>query len=506
MELTAAEQISILTAQNAVLEEALRREQKARRGLEIELEELRRRFFGPRRERVDPSQLALAFAERDALLPPVEPAPEIPSASDSRPKSRRNGRSAIPADLPREREEIHPSPEDRICSGCGDEKVRIGEELTEELEYRPALLYVREIARVKYACRECAEGVVIADLPPRPLEKGRPGPGLLAHVITSKYLDHLPLHRLEGIFERVGVSLARSTMCDWIRDSAELLRPIVRRMQQQILSTGLVQTDATGLPVQLGGKSTHRAHVWAYLSPELAEVVYDFTLDHTRDGPRRFLAGFNGYLQADAHSVYDGIVSVPGITEVGCWAHCRRKYFEALDESPEHASAILGAIRRLYAIEAEAKEAGLTEDELASRRQKEAVPILHAIHRYVNLIRDEVLPRSLLAKAITYTLNQWTALMRYVEDGRIEVDNNGSERALRRIAVGRKNYMFAGSADGGRRAATLYSLTESCRMQGIDTQAYLRDVISRVKTHPASRIDELTPAGWKRARELAAPD
>jgi hypothetical protein len=320
-------------------------------------------------------------------------------------------------------------------------------------------------------------------------------------VATAKYADHLPLHRLEGIFSRYGVELARSTMCDWIRDVADLLAPIVSAMKARVLATGYVQTDDTPLQVQMGHGKTHRGYVWAYRSPEIREVVYDFTLSRARDGPEKFLKRFRGYLQADAYSGYDRIVMREGVTEVGCWAHARRKFFESLCTDAERASAVVAAIRRLYRIEAEAKEAGITGERLAELRRSRAAPILDDMEAYLELIRPEVLPKSPLGKAITYAQNQWRALRRYVEDGRLEMDNNGAERSMRRVAIGRKNYLFAGSPAGGHRAAVLYSLTESCRLQGIDPQAYLKDVLSRVKTHPANRVDELTPSGWKQARE-----
>jgi hypothetical protein len=357
-------------------------------------------------------------------------------------------------------------------------------------------MFVREHVRVKYACRSCEEGVVLGDLPPRPIEKGRPGPGLLAQVVTSKYGDHLPLHRQEGIFARHGVSIARSTMCDWIRDVASLLSPIVRRMRDEILSTNLVMTDDTPVRVQTGLRKTKQAAIWAYLSPELREVVFDFTMSRARDGPERFLGDYRGYLQADAYSGYDRIFARGEVTEVGCWAHARRKFYDSMETSPAEASAVLAGIRRLYAVEARAKEEGLGPDAVWSLRCRESLPILQAIREYLEMQKISALPQSPFGKAVTYALNQWEALVRYVGDGRLPIDNNAAERALRAVAIGRKNWLFAGSPAGGERAATLYSLVSSCRLAGIDPFFYLKDVITRVSTHPASRIDELTPRGW----------
>lgn len=404
----------------------------------------------------------LAFPESDEFLtPPVEtaPPPELEAPPTER---RRNGRAPLPKDLPREREEVHPPAEERVCRCCAGEMVPIGEEVTEELEYEPAVHFVRELVRVKYGCRRCEVGVVIADLPPRPVDKGRPGPGLLAWVATAKFSDHVPLNRLEGILARSGVEISRKTMCDWILDVADLLPPIVMRMKSTILSSGYVQADDTS--VRLRDEGGRRSYLWIYLSPERREAVYDFTISRARDGPDRYLRGFSGFLQSNAYSVYDAIVSREGITGVACRAHCRRKRFEALDFSPEHASAVLAGIRRLCTFEARAKAEGLSNGDRLTRRRDEAVRILGAIRHYVDAIRDEVLPRSPLGKAVGYTVGQWEGLNVYATDGRLEMDSNGAERALRRVAVGRKNFMFLGSPDGGRRAAILYSLVEICRL------------------------------------------
>jgi hypothetical protein len=323
-------------------------------------------------------------------------------------------------------------------------------------------------------------------------------------VVTSKYADHLPLARQEGMLARHGVSIARSTMCDWIRDVAELLSPIVAEMKRQILKGDLIQTDDTPIRVRTGMKKTQRGYIWCYLSPETGEVVYDFTTSRARDGPERFLAGYEGYLQADAYSGYDRIVAREGVTEVGCWAHARRKFYESLETAPEEASAVMAGIRRLYGLEKKARDHGLDATGLVELRRFRSVPILDAIREYIEAERERALPQSPLGKAITYALNQWGALTRYVESGHLPIDNNAAERALRKIAVGRKNWLFAGSPAGGERAATLYSLVESCRMRRIDPFAYLRDVLHRISTHPVSRIAELTPRGWaEEARAIA---
>ena len=481
--------------------------QRENQHLEQRVQYLIRKMYGPTSERLSPDQLRLAFAEDQTEPPPPEDmAPDDEEALEPRTKRRKrgHGRAPLPKDLPRERVEHEPAPEDLVCSCCGEAKCRIGEETSEELEYIPASMLVVEHVRGKYACRSCEEGVVIADPPVRPLEKGRAGPGLLAKVVVAKYGDHLPLNRLEGIFARHGVHLARSTMCDWVRDVAGLLSPIVKEMRRGILSTELVQTDDTPVQVQTGGPRTKRGFIWVYHAPERDEVVYDFTRSRAREGPERILQHYKGYLQADAYSGYDRIMARSGVVEVGCWAHARRKFVEAMDSSPDRATAVVAAIRRLYMIEREAKI--LSPEDRQAMREERARPILETMEEGLELLDQLALPQSPLGKAVTYARNQWSALTRYVEDGRLPIDNNAAERSMRRVAVGRKNWLFAGSPAGGERAAVLYSLIESCRRIEIDPFAYMRDVISRVATHPMSRIEELTPRGWKAAAQAEFAD
>jgi len=509
-----AQEADILRAQLDELFKANRRKDRTITDLEERVRYLLSKLYGRKSEKVHPEQLALAFAERDldlALLKTPDHADETPDDESRREKqkkrSRRNGRGPLPEHLPRERVEHHPEPADLVCPCCQTAKERIGEEITEELDYVPASFLVKEHVRVKYACRRCEEGVVIADPPALPIEKGRPGPGLLAHVVTSKYGDHLPLHRQTGIYRRHGVNLHRSTLCDWVRDTSELLRPIAMAMKRSILETGYVNTDDTPVKVHQGkggpGK-TKQGRIWVYVSPERREAVYDFTTTRAGEGPRSFLAGFEGFLQADAYAGYDQLYTSGEVVEVGCLAHARRKFFDALDTAPESASYVLALIRGLYDIEANAKELGIAGPELAALREKESRRLLDGLREFLVLESAEALPQSPLGKAIGYALKQWDALVRYVDDGRLAIDNNLAENTLRGVALGRSNWVFCGSPAGGRRAAILYSLVVSCKLQGIDPFAYIRDVLARIRTTPMSRIDELTPRGWKQAREKSA--
>jgi transposase len=473
-----------------------------------------RRTFGSKAEKIDLSQIQLPFEELldiAAAEKPEEPSQVAREAADDEAgtptqKKRKgaHGRRPLPKDLPRLRVEIHPDPSERMCLCCKTEMTPIGEEVTEELDFQPATLTVTEHVRVKYACKRCQDGVVTPPLPPRVIEKGRPGPGLLAHILVSKYADHLPLYRLEGIFERHGIDLSRQTMCDWIGAVADPLSRIVAAQKKSVLESFTVHSDDTSLLCQENshGGVKRRSFLWAYVGERL-EVVYDFTLTRQREGPIRFLQKWKGrYLQVDGYSGYDELFARGDVTEVGCWAHVRRKYFDALAGDTARASTMLALIQRLYRIESQAK--GLGPEERAALRRAEAPPILEQIRLRMEEDKKVVVPRSAMGEATTYAENQWNALVRYLEDGRLDIDNNEVERALRCVAVGRKNWLFAGSPKGGERAAVIYSLVSTCKLLGIEPFAYLRDVLERLPTHPADRIAELTPRLWLAARQGVA--
>jgi len=453
--------------------------------------------FGRRSERVDPSQLVLFNGlEAEAEEPPRQ----TPVAALSSPKKRNGnhkGRRPLPADLPRERIEHHPPREQQVCSICGHPKQIIGQNVTEQLDYVPASFVVRQHVRYKYACKQCQEGVCIADLPAFPIEKGRPGSGLLAHVLTSKYADHLPLHRLEGIFARHGIDLQRSTLCDWVGACAELLSPIVTEIHRQILRSTKIHTDDTPVPVQIRGrKKTRKGYLWTYIG-EGNNVVFDYTPTRCREGPIAFLEDYDGFVQADAYQGYDKLFAKGKCTEVGCWAHGRRKFFEAKDSDPARAYEMLALIRELYDVEHQAKEQELDAVGIVELRRQSSKPVLEKIHSHLDEWSGQVLPKSPMGKAVTYSLGQWIALNRYVDHGFLSIDNNLAERVLRMVVIGRKNWLFAGSDKGGKRAAIIYSLVASCKLCGIDPFAYLRDVIDRVSIHPAKEISQLIPSNWK---------
>jgi transposase len=464
--------------------------------LQRQLEWFKRHVFGRRSEKLSPNQLTLFQGmTAEQTTTPEESSPK-PTDVPQRSKKHLNGRRPLPEDLPRERIEYHPPQEDLICSCCGQAKQAIGEEVTEELDYVPASFVVRQHVRIKYACRNCQEGVVIADLPARPIEKGRPGAGLLAHVLTSKYGDHLPLHRQEGIWKRHGVHIKRSTMCDWVRDCADLLSPIVRYMQTVILQSKKIHTDDTPVPVQDGSrKQTRKGYLWAYIG-DRDDVVFDYTPTHSRDGPVTFLGDYSGYVHADAYKGYDAFFEKGKATEVACWAHTRRKFFDCLTTDVRRTHEMLAMIDKLYDVERQAKEEHLDAIALGDLRQKQSKPILGEIECRLDDWSIEVLPKSPIGQAVGYARGQWIAFNRYVDDGDLAIDNNLAERVLRTVAIGRRNWLFAGSDAGAERAAVIYSLIASCKLCEINPFAYLRDVLDSVSTHPASRIAELTPSHW----------
>ena len=489
------------TAHRQIREQAetLRQQAHLITKLQHQLEQLLRQRYGQKSEKIDPAQLLL-FANE--ILAQAEPTPpQTPSTDPAATKPKGHGRKPLPASLPRKRILHDVTLEDRACPECGDERRMIGEEVREQLEYVPASLIVLQHVRPKYACKSCAAHVVIAPRLPEPIEKGVPGTGLLAHLIVSKFLDHLPLYRLEGIFKRSGVNLSRSSMCDWLATSASLLAPIVNRMSDEVRKSNIIQTDDTTVPVQDKSRDTTKTgRLWTYLGDQNHPyIVYDYTPDRSRNGPEEFLKEYTaGYLQSDAYAGYNGLHN-RGIIEVGCWAHARRKFHEARTSDPARSHAALAWIGQLYDVERSAKDQELNDDERLSLRLAKSVPILESLAKWFETERTNVLPKSPMGEAISYARSNWIALNRYLETGALEIDNNASERALRTVALGRKNWLFAGSDAGGKTAATLISLCITCKTLGVEPWSYLRDVLDRVSTHPNSRIEELLPDHWKPA-------
>lgn len=446
---------------------------------------LKRCLFGSRRERFgedDPRQQLLFGA---SALPADSPAPHsgLPEIEDQpQSKKRGHGRQRMPQFLPRETIEHTLGEAELGCPCCGEQRQKISQVVSEQLEHVPASLFVREHVQVTYACKKCQEQVVTAPKPPQPIDKGVAGPGLLAHVIVNKYVRHLPLYRQEEMFASRGVIIRRSTLAGWMSGSAECLAPLYRLMVRRVLAGGVIGTDDTSVKVlDPDLDHTRTGRFWVYVGDDRHRyTVYDYTPNHKRDGPQKFLKGYEGVLQADAFGGYDGIYlkSNGKIVEAACGAHARRKFFDCRETSPDVAHQALAFFARLYAIEHDAE--ALTSEARRAMRQEKSVPILNEMHFWLNEQLRSLRPKSAITGAVRYSLKNWDALCRFTTNGEIAIDNNRSERALRAQAVGRKNWLFVGNDNGGRTAAVLYSLVASAKRHHLDPEAYLTDVLRRL--------------------------
>jgi transposase len=506
----------VLWAKEQQLSEQLDTATRKMSQMEHQLQQLLRRLYGRSSEKIDPKQLAL-FAEMlkslEAQNPQAEPepAPVVPQATAPR---KGHGRRRLPDDLPRERV-IHDLPEsEKPCPCCGTMRTLIGEETSEQLDYVPPQVKVIERVRLKYICKECeakaAEGgpqIATAEKPLSAIEKGLAAPGLIAHLIVSRFADHLPYYRLERILGRHGIELARSTQCDIAAQAAQALLPLHNLAIEDLLASRVMHTDDTPVDVlePKAGK-TRQGRFWVYLGDDAhPQVVFDYTPNRKRDGPMTFLKDWGKdalrYLQADAFGGYDGIYAGDAggnVVEVACWAHARRYFHSAQKTDHRNSAQALAYIKLLYDVERDA--ANLPSGERAALRQERSAPVLVQFRQWLLGLQPanggRVMPKSPMGEAITYALNQWAALCVYLLDGDLNIDNNVSENALRRIAVGRKNWLFCGSDNGGRTAAILFSLIASCQRHDVEPFAYLRDVLTRIASHPHHRLGELLPGRW----------
>jgi transposase len=503
---------AVLKQMIAELLRALRSARRDKEALQQRLDALLRRLHGPRPEPAHPQQ-PLLFPQVEAVPPPPTPAAEPPRQRGQ--SNRPHGRRRPSRTLRQETRRYELTAAERLCPTCQHERHEMGVETTRQYDYKPAEVFVIEHQRVKYACPNCQGEVSIAAKPPQPIDRGLPGPGLLAQIIVDKYQDHVPLYRSEARFERLGVTLPRSTMCDWMAAAAALLTPLSVVLIQHVLGSKVLHTDDTTVPVRDETQSSHRyGRLWVYLGDaEHAGVVFDYTPTHARDGPATFLKDFRGYLQADAYSAYDGIYagSAGGIVEVACWAHGRNKFRDAEATDPERALAAKAWVRRLYDVEDEANAEVAAQHRTGAAaaavrlrlRQDKSVPLLTAFRQWLVAQQEQVLPKSLIAAAINYVLNQWQALVRYTTDGDLHIDNNISERTLKLVGIGRNNWLFVGSDAGGHTAAVLFSFTATCKFLKVDTFAYLRDVLGRLPTYPLDRLDDLLPHRWQPSPAVA---
>ena len=486
-----------------ILEERNERQTAIEQAVQAAVAAILRRYYGPRSEKFDPRQLLL-FGQQieNASLDAANIEDEANEKLLTRRVTNRNkhGRQQLPEHL--ERIEIEHDLAEKACPTCGHARHRIGQEVSEQLEHFPASFKVLKHIRHKYACANCdGDGynphVEVAKKPPQPIEKGLPGPSLLAYVITSKLGDHLPLYRLERIFQRQQVHIARSTMCAWMRCAGELVTPLVHLMADRVRSSNVIHTDDTPVPIQSpGAKQCRKGRIWCYLGDATNPyIVYDYTPSRSRDGPAKWMQTFEGYLQADAYGGYDGIYSCGNVTEVACWAHARRKFYDAQDSDGTRAAQMLALVAELYSIEREAKEAD--DATRLTLRQTRSVPVLTRIKAWIDTETETVLPRSPMALAITYALNQWNALTTYTKEGFLAIDNNASERALKRVAIGRKNWLFAGNDQAAENHARLWSLIASCERHAIDPQRYLTSVLAKINTTTPEELNQFLPDVWK---------
>ena len=419
------------------------------------------------------------------------------------PERRKAARRPLARHLERERIVHDLAEADKHCQACGQDLRLIAEETSERYEYIPASFKVMEDVRRKYAC-DCA--VRTAGKPPQPVEKSTAGASLLAQVIVAKWADHQPLHRQEKMFARHGVEISRKTMGGWMAQCARLLDPLYQAMKKELFGSKVIGTDDTAVKVLDRKLSFARnGRIWPYVGDARHPViVYDYTPTRSRAGPAKFLEGYQGYLQADAYSVYDAFFKgARGMVEVGCWMHGRRYVFKAVESDEGRMGPLLYLIARVYAVEERAKALALSGEQRLALRRRVSARLMQTIHDYLQELKPEVLPKSPAGAAVRYLLNQWDALTRFLEDGDLEIDNGATERANRDIALGRGNWTFFGSDNGGRTAAVLRSFIASCKRAEVEPFAWFRDVLTRISAHPVTRLSELLPHNWKQLAVIA---
>jgi transposase len=471
--------------------------------LKAELALLKRARYGRSSERIEQLELLIGELEADeAQHGASEPAtaPDKPRSTSLPPR----GRQPLPAHLPRERVEHEAA---CACPACGSTRLsRIGTDERELLEYVPSHFKVVVHVRPKLSCRQC-ETITQPPLPSLPIERGRPGSALLAHVLVAKYCDHLPLYRQSGIYARAGVELDRSTLADWVGQCAALLAPLAEAIIRHVKLGEALHADDTPVPVlDPGRQRTKTGRLWVLVrderpwgGPAPPAVTYLYSPDRKGEHAQTLLDGCTGFLHADGYAGFNRLYEPVGrapLTEIGCWAHARRKLYDVhVATNSPLAREALERIGQLFAIEAEIN--GHASIHRQAARQESSQPLLDELRGFLERALEQISKKSSLAGAIRYSLARWPALCRFTTDGRLEMTNNAAERAIRPLALGRKNWLFAGSDNGGRRAATIYTITQTAKLNGHDPEAYLADILARIADHPINRIDELLPWRWR---------
>ncbi len=470
-------------------------------GLQQQLAQLQKMIFGSRHEKFIPSDLNPAQLSLDIQAEATATCSVIDAKKISYTKTNVSvdqkplvhpGRTKLPEHLRREEIIIEPTEDVTACK-------KMGEEITEVLEYEPGELFVKKYIRNKYA-KQNNEGVLIGELPSRPLEKAIAGAGLLAQIVIDKYADHLPLYRQMQRFERSGVKLPYSTLTDWVSSTCKLIAPLYEALKSEVLSSNYLHVDETPIKVMDKDKKgqTHRGYYWVYQNSIKKIVFFDYQQGRGREGPIEVLQHFKGYLQSDGYSAYEIFDKQSDITLMHCMAHARRMFNEALPNDESRAAYAMEQIQKLYTIERDVKEQGLSFDEIKVVRQHRAVPILASLGLWMKQQYMEVTPKSSIGKALAYSIERWKRLCLYIENGMLNIDNNPVENSIRPVAVGRKNYLFCGSHEAAQRSAMLYSLLGTCKMHGIEPYTWLREVLEKIADHPINKITELLPHHFKK--------
>jgi len=442
---------------------------------------------------------------KEQILLSLFPAPSVPAATQtvllpsSSTETQRVRRQPAARVLETVTERLEP--EEKLCPKCGKDKCEIGCEKSERFEYVPSRIVRHEIVRPKLACPCGQSAVSIAPLPPSVVPQGQPGASLVAHVLLSKFVDHLPLYRQREQFARLGVNFPKSTLGDWVEKGAAWLQPVVRQMKLQLLSGDYLQVDETPVRVQdpeVEGKCA-TGWLWVASTPG-GDVIFEFRQGRGKEFAQELIGNFKGYLQRDGYGAYGALArGNRALVPVGCWAHARRKFIEAVEYQTNEAGELVNEVRKLYLVEGRARDEDLGAEARLAVRQQLSLPILMALRPRLEILREKMLPQSPLRKAIDYCLTEWPALIRYVEDGRLEIDNNLTENAIRPSAVGKKNWLFIGHPDAGWRSAVIYSIVVSCQRRGLDPWEYLRDVLGRLPAMKQSELATVLPANWKPA-------
>lgn len=483
-------------SQEALLEEN-RRLKASIVYLEEEIAELKRLIYGSKRERFvptqkDDAQLSLELESETADEEQAVIKQTVSYQRAIKQAAKKPVRQSFPDHLPRI--DVVLEPEEDV-----NNMRKIGEEVTEELDLEPARLFVRRYIRPRYVSAE--ESFYIAELPARPIEKGIPGPGLLAQIIVDKFVYHLPFYRQAQRYERLGMKIPSSTLNGWLPAACNLLEPLYLALKFEVLKSTYLQVNETPIPVlDKQKKKTHQGYHWVYHAPEKKLVLFDYQKGRNREGPKQLLKNYQGYLQTDGYQAYDQFEDRENIVLVGCLAHARRYFEHAKDSDPVRSEQALLLIQQLYAVERLAREQNLNHEQRYQLRQEKSIPVMDALGQWLVNEYPTVLPKSAIGKAFYYLIGRYNKIYIYLQDGRLEIDNNLIENSIRPVALGRKNYLFAGSHSGAEKAAMVYSLLGSCKLQDINPYDYLQDVLERLPEHPVNRLYELLPPNWKPAK------